>query len=332
MRPFNYERPLHLDDAIRLITPNGDGERRPLAGGTDLLTLMKAEIVAPARLVDIKRLVDLTDEIELTDDGITIGALASLAEIEQDELIRDRCPALAQAAGLAASPPLRNMATIGGNLLQRPRCWYFRDAAIPCWLKGGDDCPAWDGQNQHHALFGGGPCYAVHPSDPATTLLALDAAVRLVGPAGERTTPLAEFFALPTEDRRTETTLRPGEIVRAISIPLPHAGLHSTYVKAMERKVWSFALVGVAAALLIEGGRIAHARLVLGGVAPIPWRVDAAQRLIGQEPDDDLFAQVADAALAEAQPLALNAYKLPLAKALIRRALAAASQPSPPET
>lgn len=327
MRPFGYESPLDIADAVRLIAPDGDGERRPLAGGTDLLTLMKAGIVAPARLVDIKRVIDLTDEIEITEDDITIGALASLAEIERNGLLKEWCPALTEAAALAASPQLRNMATIGGNLLQRPRCWYFRDAAIPCWLKGGAGCPARDGQNQHHALFGGGPCFAVHPSDPAAALLALDAEVRLVGPDGERTMPLIDFFALPEDDRRTETTLRPGEIVLAVHIPLPHAGLRSTYLKAMERTVWSFALVGVAASLQIEDGRITHARLVLAGVAPIPWRVDAAERLIGQRPGGGLFARVADAALADAQPLALNGYKVPLAKTLIRRALAVVSRP-----
>lgn len=272
--------------------------------------------------MDIKRITDLTDAIEITEQGITIGALASLAEIETNRLIAEWCPVLTEAASLAASPQLRNMATIGGNLLQRPRCWYFRNADIPCWLKGGDDCPAHDGQNQRHALFGGGPCYAVHPSDPAAALLALDADVQLAGPAGTRTVSLTDVFALPEDDRRTETTIRPDELIQAIHIPLPHAGLRSTYLKAMDRKVWSFALVGVAAAIQMEDDRIADARLVLSGVAPIPWRVTAAERtLTGQQASADLFARTADAALADTQPLAHNAYKIPLARALMQRAL-----------
>lgn len=327
MRPFAYDSPTSLTDAIALVAPNGDGEHRPLAGGTDLLTLMKAEIVSPARLVDIKRVVDLTDEIEITEQGITIGALASLAEIENNELIKEWCPVLSDAAGLAASPQLRNMATIGGNLLQRPRCWYFRNADIPCWLKGGDDCPAHEGQNQRHALFGGGPCYAVHPSDPAAALLALDADVRLTGSSGSRTLALADFFARPEEGRRTETTIGSDELIEAIHIPLPHAGLRSVYLKAMDRKVWSFALVGVAAALQMEDGHIGDARLVLSGVAPVPWRVEGAeQRLVGQQPSTGVFARAAEAALAGAEPLAHNGYKVPLAKALIQRALAHVSQ------
>jgi xanthine dehydrogenase YagS FAD-binding subunit len=219
------------------------------------------------------------------------------------------------------------MATLGGNLLQRPRCWYFRNARLPCWLKGGEDCPAYAGENALHALFGGGPCYAVHPSDIAPALLALDAEVRLQGRHGIRTLPLTEFFALPVAERRTETTVQHDDIVLAVRLPPLPAGTRSTYLKAMDRKVWAFALVGVAAVVRVDntkGRRIAAARLTLSGVAPIPWRAVTAERaLLGAEVSDTLFAHAAEVALADATALRQNAYKLPLAKALIRRALQA---------
>jgi len=324
MREFAYTSAGSVDEVIRLLGTDGDGTIRPLAGGTDLLTLMKGEIASPERLVDIKRATGLDNSIQETKDGLVVGALATLAAIETNPRIKERYPALAEAAAIAATPQLRNMATLGGNLLQRPRCWYFRNAAIPCWLKGGDTCPAHDGENRLHALFGGGPCVAVHPSDPATALLALDASVRLRGAAGERTVPLADFFTLPTDDHQVETIIHPDDVLLDVRVPAWMAGMRSTYLKAMDRKVWAFALVAVAAAIRVEDGRIANARVVLGGVAPIPWRCRNAERtLIGAAPDAGLFDRAADAALDDAAPLQHNAYKIPLARTLVRRAIAA---------
>jgi xanthine dehydrogenase YagS FAD-binding subunit len=263
MRPFEYTSPTTVDEAVGLLGQNGpehDGRLRPLAGaqplagGTDLLPLMKADVAAPSHLVDVKRLSGLPRGIEATAQGLSLGALTTLSEIEMHPLIRQRYPLLAQAAAVAATPQLRNMATLGGNLLQRPRCWYFRHRLLPCWLKGGAHCPAYEGENQLHALFGGGPCYAVHPSDVAPALLALDAQVRVRGAAGARTLPLAEFFSLPTEERRHETAIGRDELVAC-------------------------------------------------------------------EVGDDVFARAAEVALSGAMPLRHNAYKVPLAKALIRRAL-----------
>jgi xanthine dehydrogenase YagS FAD-binding subunit len=326
VRPFEYASPRSVSEALALLGQDGEAVR-PLAGGTDLLTLMKADVAAPRRLVDVKRLADLDDRIVAEPDGLTIGALATLAQIETDPLVGAGFPALAEAVGVAATPQLRHMATIGGNLLQRPRCWYYRNPHVRCWLKGGDDCPAKAGENQLHALFGSGPCYAVHPSDPATVLVALDASVRLRGPAGERTLSLADFFALPTDGRRTEHALQADELILTVTIPQPPDGGRSAYLKAMDRKVRAFALVGVAAALVLDGRRIGAARLVLGGVAPIPWRATGAEQLlVGAEIDEDLFARAAEAALADAEPLARNRYKVPLAQALIRRALTLASR------
>lgn len=322
MRTFAYARAATIDETITLLDHAEHGHTRPLAGGTDLLTLMKADITSPAQLVDIKRVGELPRGITETATGVTLGALTTLAEIEQSDLLRARYPLLCEAAAQAATPQLRNMATIGGNLLQRPRCWYFRNHRFTCWLKGGDDCPAYTGENQHHALFGGGPCYAVHPSDLAAALLALAATVRLRGPKGERVVALPDFFALPTDDRRRETTIADDELLLAVELPLLPAGSHSTYLKAMDRKVWAFALVGVAAILQIDGGNVVDARLVLSGVAPIPWRVAAVeQALIGRAVTDLPLAPIADFALHGAEPLRHNQYKLPLVRSLVRNAL-----------
>jgi xanthine dehydrogenase YagS FAD-binding subunit len=326
MKPFAYTRATSVQEAVTLLGRNGDGAARLLAGGTDLLTLIKAGVASPAHLVDIKRVADLDDRIEQTPDGLEIGALATLADLEASAVLREQWTALAEAAAVAATPQLRNMATIGGNLLQRPRCWYYRSPHLDCWLKGGTECPARDGESQQHAILGGGPCWAVHPSDLAGSLLALDTEARLQGPEGKRTLPIGELFAAPEEQRRTETVVRPDEILLSLRMPRPPAGTRSTYLKAMDRKSWSFALVGVASCLRLAGRRIEHARLVLTGVAPVPWRSEAAeQQLIGEEAGPDLFARAAEAALASARPLRHNAYKLPLARALIRRALEAVS-------
>jgi xanthine dehydrogenase YagS FAD-binding subunit len=324
MKSFAYSSAGSVEEIVGLLGQDGDGAIRPLAGGTDLLTLVKADIATPDHLVDIKRADGLDAEIRETDAGLTVGALATIADIETHPSVAGHAAALTEAAAVAATPQLRNMATIGGNLLQRPRCWYFRNPRVRCWLKEGEDCPARDGENRLHALFGDSPCCATHPSDLATALMALDASVRLRGQTGERTIPLSEFFALPTDERRTETTVRPDEILIAVQIPTGGQAMRSTYLKAMDRKVWAFALVGAAAAARMEGGRIAEARLVLGGVAPIPWPCPAAaQALVGQEPNAALFDRAADAALVAAEPLAHNGYKVPLARALIRRALEA---------
>jgi xanthine dehydrogenase YagS FAD-binding subunit len=348
MRPFAYQSPASLDEALSLLPEEGwrgleDGAARPLAGGTDLITLLKGGLAAPQRLLDVKRLPDLPRGIGEGPDGLTLGALTTLAEVEQSPLLQERYPALAEAAALAATPQLRNMATLGGNLLQRPRCWYYRHPHLDCWLKGGQDCPARDGQNQLHAIFHfapeapeggqkqgqsaggqaeGAPCVAVHPSDPATALHALGASVRLQGKGGQRTVPLEQFFAPPTDSRRTETVVGADELLLDVHLPALPPGTRSTYLKAMDRKVWAFALVGVAAVVRLEGRRIVQARITLGGVANVPWRATAAERLLqGAEVEDALIARAATAALEGAQPLQHNAYKVPLTTALVRRAL-----------
>ena len=316
MKPFAYSNPATLDAALGAIGPAA----RPLAGGTDLLTLLKADLFEAERLVNVKAL--LPRGIDATGEGLEIGALTTLAEIEEHPIVREGYAALAEAASLAATPQIRNLATLGGNLLQRPRCWYFRNSRIDCWLKGGDDCPAREGENRNHAILGGGPCYAVHPSDIVPALMAFDASVRIVGPRGERWMALEDFMQAPTEERRSETLLAPNELITAVRLPPQAEPTRSCYRKAMDRKAWAFALAGVACALSFSGGKIAHARIVLSGVAPVPWRARAAENeLVSRDASPDRFAAVAEAALQEARPLRHNAYKVPLQKALVRQAL-----------
>lgn len=326
MRPFTYARPQTIAETFALLDGAATDQLKLLAGGTDLLTLIKDEIVLPSELIDIKRLNELDDTIELTADGVQIGALATLAEIEDSPHLRGGLSAASQAASLAATPQLRNMATIGGNLLQRPRCWYFRDREVLCWLKDGDDCPAVEGENQLHAIFGGSPCHAVHPSDLATALLMLGASVVVRGSNHARIVPLDDFFALPTDERRTENMLAPDELIVSVIVPDRPATASSVYLKAMDRKVWAFALIGVAAFLEIQNGRIADARLALGGVAPIPLRRPEAESvLLNAAPSADAFRDAAQRALGGATPLSHNAYKVQLAEALIVRALESAA-------
>ena len=313
MRPFAYSRPRTLEEALGLLARSA----RPLAGGTDLLTLMKADLATPERLVAVRTL--LPAGIAQDAEGVSLGAGTTLHEIEQDALVAAHFGALAQAAAAAASAQLRNMATLGGNLLQRPRCWYFRNPQVQCWLKGGSACPAREGENRLHALFGESPCVAVHPSDLASALLAFDAAVRVRGKAGERSIPLGAFFAVPSEGRRVETRLGEDELILSVGMPLPPAGTRSVYLKAMDRQAFSFALVGVAAVL-----GPSHARIVLSGVAPIPWRTEGAERvLLGAPLSEEVIERAADAAVAGATPLRHNAWKVPLVKTLVRRALKA---------
>ena len=317
MRAFEYSSGKALGDVLQWMKQGA----RPLAGGTDLLPLMKLDLAAPPRLVDIKRVEDLSAGIE-GEKGLSLGALASLADIASHPQIVRRYPALAQAAAAAATPQLRNMATLGGNLLQRPRCWYFRNPHVACWLKGGEDCPARDGENRLHAILGEGICRAVHPSDLAPALLALDAQVELRGLRGARVLPLEALFAAPQDARRTETTIGDDELIATVGLPPLDPGTRSVYLKAMERKAWAFALVSCAVVLRLEGGRIRHVRMALGGVAARPWRAAAAEkRLSGAEASAALFDEAAGAALEGAAPLRHNAYKLPLARALLRRAL-----------
>ncbi|MDZ4804378.1 MAG: FAD binding domain-containing protein, partial [Candidatus Eisenbacteria bacterium] len=272
MSRFDHIMPESIEEAMALAATNGS---RILAGGTDLLREIHAGSAEAARLVSLRAVPGL-DRIERTPKGgLFIGARVTLAELGAHRDIRKEWTALSDAALGAASPPLRNVATIAGNLLQRPACEYYR-TDFQCAMKGGIDCPARPGDNTHHAIFGGGACVSAHPSDAAAALLVLDARIHSNGPKGLRTRPVADLHRKPTTARPTEIALQPGDIITAIELPKA-AGL-SLYVQARERQAWAFALVGVAARLDINlAGRIRSARIALCGVAPIPWALPAVE-------------------------------------------------------
>ncbi len=316
MKRFRHADAPDLETAIVLLREEG---AEAIAGGTDLLTEMKAGIRAPELLVNLKSLEfkGIRDE----GDALAIGALTTLSELEAHPLVKERFPMLAQAASLAATPQLRNVGTVGGNLLQRVRCWYYRHPHVKCWLKGGEECYAEEGLNHRHAIFGTSPCIAVHPSDLAPALIALDAEVRVVGPEVDGWLPLEEIYCLPDENHRERTVLGRGDLLTEVRVPY-RGNSRGVFLKAMERAAWSFALVSVAARLDFDGNRVREVRIVLGGVAGKPWRVRDAETLLqGQAPTEELVAKAAEAAVAGARPREHNAYKIPLARSLVRRAL-----------
>lgn len=319
MSRFDHVMPTTIEEALALAATKGS---RLLAGGTDLLREIHAGSAEAERLVSLRGIPGL-DRIEKTPKGgLLIGARVTLAELGAHKDIRGEWTALSDASLGAASPPLRNVATIAGNLLQRPACEYYR-TDFQCLLKGGTDCPARVGDNTHHALFGGGACVSAHPSDAAAALLALDALIHSDGPKGLRTRPVAELHRKPTTSHPSEIALPAGEIITAIELPKA-AGL-SLYIQARERQTWAFALVGVAARLDINlNGRIRGARIALSGVAPTPWALPAVEEwLKGRMITKPGWAEEAGrrAALG-AKPLANNRYKVDLVSGLVTRALA----------
>lgn len=319
MISFDHVTAATTEDAISQLR-NG-ASSAVIAGGTDLIPLMKERIAQPELLIDIKQVGGLSG-ITAGEDGVTrIGALVTLSELEEALAVAEGYAVLVDAVRLAASPQLRNMATIGGNLLQRPRCWYFR-GDFHCWLKGGEVCFAVDGENQHHAIFDSHPCVAAHPSDLAPALIALGASVEVTGDGGTRTIPVEQFFRNPTEDRRLEHVLEQGELVSAVTLPAPAPGSRGVYLKAMEREAWAFALASVAVRVELDGATVRECAVVLGGVATTPRRASAAEdALTGRALGPDSAAAAAEAAVREAQPLSRNGYKLPLVRNLVRRAL-----------
>ncbi len=321
MRPFEYVKPASLDDAVKALGRNFS-DAKILAGGIDLLGELKEGIIAPNRLVNLKGVSELR-YIHFTEkDGLRLGALTTLTEIETHPIIRKRFTALAESARSVAAPQIRHVGTIGGNLCQRPRCWYYRDEHTRCLKKGGPLCFAYNGENKYHAILGGGPCYIVHPSDCAPALIALNASVTLISPRGKRTVPLEEFFVLPSRRLDHETMIEPDEIVTEVHVPTPPSDARSTYFKFREKKSLDFALSGAAVFLQLSDGVCKEARIVLSGVAPIPWRSKEAEGVLkGKRITPELAEQAGSAAVANAQPLAQNAYKIPLTQAVVKRAV-----------
>jgi xanthine dehydrogenase YagS FAD-binding subunit len=331
MKTFEWTNPTTINEAVKLLsvpaaTDIGDIDEapRPIAGGQDLLTTMKDYTSRPARLVNLKHIRGL-DRLTLNARGLTIGALVTLSELEEHAGVRKSFPGLSEAAHSIATPQIRNLGTVGGNLCQRPRCWYFRLEEVNCLKKGGSECYAASGENKYNAIIAGGPSYIVHPSDLAPMLLALGARVTVRGSAGQRVIPIEKFFTLPSEGNiRRENVLANDEIITEIFVPASTFAARSTYLKFKERESLDFALASVAAAVKVGADRkVQDVRIVLGGVAPIPWRVPAAEKfLIGKQLSADVLSEVGKIALAEAKPLEKNAYKVPLTQTLVRRALA----------
>jgi xanthine dehydrogenase YagS FAD-binding subunit len=301
-----------------------DGRAASFAGGgSDLLALVKERIVAPDVLVNLKT-VDGLDRVTTAQggiDGIDIGGLISLDSLSKHTAIRRQYSVLAEAAGSVATPQIRNVATLAGNVCQRPWCWYFRNG-FPCFKNGGRTCFSVTGENQFHAIFGGGPSYIVHPSDTAPALVALDAKFRVVGPSGERELPAAEFFVLPRDNAARENVLGNDDVLASVRIPAAHPGARSTYHKVLDREAWTHAVVSAAVVLEMDGDTCRSARIVLGGVAPIPWRLPDVERLLaGQRITPELAAKAGETAVAGARPLEKNAYKIPLTRGVVKRTL-----------
>lgn len=327
MNRYDYVRPDTVADAIAALNSPG---ARALAGGTNLVDLMKYNVAAPERVVDINRLP--LKSIEIADGELRVGALVSNSELAWHPDIRERWPLLSSAILAGASPQLRNAATTGGNLLQRTRCYYFYDPSTACNKRApGSGCSAIGGVNRIHAILGASDaCIAVHPSDMCVALAALDAAVEVEGPQGRRTIPFSGFHRLPGSEPERDNTLKLGELITAVTIPEPDFGIHHTYLKIRDRLSYAFALVSVAAALRIEDGVIKDARITLGGVAHKPWRdFDAEQSLRGETASTGVFAMVATRILRDAKGQGENDFKIDLAHRAIVRALEQAAAGTP---
>lgn len=319
MPSFKYIGATSVSEAVEQLATAGAWVH---AGGTDLLGCLRDEIFTAEAVVSISRLGELRGLRETADGGLAIGALTTIAEVAASEVVRQRYPGLAQAASEVASPQLRNQGTLGGNLCQKPRCWYYR-GDFHCLRKGGTQCFAVDGENQFHCIFGGEYCYIVHPSDTAPALVALEATVTIAGPRGRRSLPVAELHVPPGDDPQREVYLEPGELLTEIVLPPPAAGLRSSYRKVRARRSWDFALAGVALALVFEDGKVARARVVLSGAAPVPWRSEAVERVVtGTSLDAATLARAREAVVEGAEPLEHNGYKIPLFKAVIGEELA----------
>ena len=296
------------------------GESEILAGGTDLLDRLKERLDTPKRVINIKGLKELHG-IQ-NGDGLKIGTLTTIAELAADERVHKSYPVLAEAAASIATPQLRNMGTVGGNLCQRPRCWYYRGLEYKCLKKGGAKCYAAEGLNKYNAILGGGPSFIVHPSDSAPALIALGAKIELLSADGKEEMPLDEFFELPIDNLRRENVMNPNEILTTITVPKQPNGTRSTYLKFREKQSLDFAISSVAAVLQVQGSTVKSARIVLGGVAPIPWRAEAAEAaLTGKTLTAANIAAAAKASTDGADPMTQNAYKVMLTQNLVKRAL-----------
>ena len=322
MRPFTYAKPAHTADATKALKQSNSAV---VAGGTNLLDLMKLSVSQPTHLVDINKIAELS-QIKSHNGGLLIGALVRNSDLAHDKLVLEKYPMLSQAILSGASAQIRNMASTAGNLLQRTRCYYFRNSSMPCNKREpGSGCPALDGYNRIHAILGtSDSCIATHPSDMAVALVALDAVIHIDGSGGKRTVPINKFYTLPGAHPEKETVLKDGELITSVEIPALSAAKHSRYLKIRDRKSFAFALISVACALEVQNGVIKTARLALGGVGTIPWRcVDAEKLLVGKPAKKESFKLAAEAAVKGAATHKHNKFKVELTKRSIIKALSA---------
>jgi xanthine dehydrogenase YagS FAD-binding subunit len=321
MNRFELAQATSTAQARELLAEKAGGVLK--AGGIDLLDHLKEHLLEPPRVVDLKTIPGLDTIAAEPDGSLRIGPLATLAKVAAHSTVQKTHPALARACGEAASPQIRNVATIGGNVLQRPRCWYYRLESYKCLKKGGDVCYAVGGENRYHVIFGGGPSYAAHPSNAAVALVAYGASFVLEGKKGPRTVAAEEFFVPPAKDPERENSIAPDEVLTEIRIPSA-AGVKSAYLEIRERAAFDWPLVAAAIALKADGGVVKEARVVLGAVAPVPWRsTRTEQALAGKKLDDATIVAAARAATVGAQPLSDNGYKVGLVQTLVRRMLTA---------
>lgn len=324
MKAFKLSNPKSLESALAVLADARAAKTstKVLAGGQDLLTEMGEHLVEPDRVVNLKSIGGL-DALDTAGPKWKLGALLTLARLGENADVKARARVLHEAAISIASAQIRSTGTVGGNLCQRPRCWYYRIEGAKCLKKGGTECFSYAGLNKYNAILGGGPSYIVHPSDLAPALIALDAEIQIEKKGATRTLALEKFFTLPADgDVTRENVLGDDEVVTEIRFAAPAANARSTYIKFKERSSYDFALASVALSVTLDGNVVQSARLVLGGVAPIPWRSTAAEKaLVGKKLDESSGRAAAEEALRGAEPLGQNAYKIPLAKALITRAV-----------
>lgn len=320
---FAYVRPKSLKEAAVQLSSKG---ARIHAGGTDLLGCLRDGVFGAKKVVSISQIEGLRGISQTKKGGLRIGALATISTVADSSIIQEHYTALAHGAAEVGSPQLRDQGTLGGNLCQRPRCWYFR-GEFHCLRKGGSKCFAFEGENQYHCIFGGEGCYIVHPSDTAPALLALGAAVRVSSLKGPRIVPLEQFFLLPAQNLEKENTLAENEIVTDILLPPSLQGFRSSYRKVRARQAWDFTVAGVALALTFKGNQVETARVVLSGAAPVPWRSREAEKMIiGKVLDAHMIRRAAEAVVSKAQPLNHNGYKITLFRGLLEEELAKIAQ------
>src|SRR3954447_8415274 len=322
MNNFEWTQASSVDEAIAL-TVKGAAIK---AGGVDVIDLMKEHLFEPTRLVDIREIKELDYIKDDEKDGAKIGPLVTISKLAEDPIIQKRYPMLATAALRIATPQIRNMATLGGNLLQRPRCWYFRNELTFCRKKGGEKCFAQEGENQYHAIFNNGLCAIVHPSGTATALVAYNAKIEITSKDGKREMELEKFFQPPSADLHRENILQPGEVVTEIRIPAPAANAKSHYIKQGEKESFDWPIAEIACLIEKDGDVCKRASIVLGAASPVPYRaVETEKRLMGKTIDEQVARTAAKATLKNATPLALNQYKVPLFENVMTRAILAAN-------